>query len=273
MALSSLAGPGNLGPALATSQPSRTVTTRTEASFEKALINITTRDGDTVTLQHSTSHAALSRSMTWQNASSQGLAFSGQVLDSHAFAYTVQGELSAEELQDLAELFDTLTAIAADFFQGHLDEALAGASAIGDTGSLAAFSATFLTAEITATRSSSQFAGVAELNGPAHDESALARHRQAQWQQILAYLEAREHEATQPPAKTTQTGKDLRQEMLAHLQKGLERHPRLAPLLQQLAAHAVSVQQAQAAGGQILPTHPPETPQQAAPWPGGSLWV
>lgn len=270
MALSSLAGPGNLGPALATSPSSRTVTTRTEASFEKALINITTRDGDTVTLQHSTSHAALSRSMTWQNASSQGLAFSGQVLDSHAFAYTVQGELSAEELQDLAELFDTLAAIAADFFQGHLDEALAGASAIGDTGSLAAFSATFLTAEITATHSSSQFAGVAELNA---DENALARHRQAQWQQILAYLEAREEGATQPPAKAAQTGKDHRQEMLAHLHKSLERHPRLAPLLQQLAAHAVSVQQAQAAGRQIMPTHPPETPQQTAPRPAGSLWV
>jgi hypothetical protein len=270
MALSSLAGLGTLGPALNTGYAAQNVTTRAEASFEETLINITTRDGDTVTLRHSTGHAALSQGMTWQNASSQGMSFSGQVLDTHAFSYTVQGELSATELQDLAELFDTLAAIAADFFQGHLDEALAGASTIGDTGSLAAFSATFLTAEITATRSSSQIAGVAEV---ADDENALARHRQAQWQQILAYLEARREGASQPPAKAAQTGKDHRQEMLAHLQKSLERHPRLTPLLQQLAAHAIRDQQAQAAGRQTLPTHPPEAPQQTAPRPAGSLWV
>lgn len=190
-------------------QSVKTSATQVNASFEKAFIDITTSDGDTVTLQRSTSHAAFSQSMQWQNTNSQGTALTAQSLDSHSFSYTVQGDLSAEELKDLGELFDALSVIADDFFQGNLDEAMTGALNIGDMGSLSSLSATFSKTEITATQITSQHPyAVADSKQNARDENAVANKQQAQWKQILSYLEKRKEELEHLETKDVSKIKD-----------------------------------------------------------------
>lgn len=277
MALSSLPALSTLGTYQSANQPFKTVTTQVEASFEKTFIDITTSDGDTVTLQRSTSHRALSQSVHWQNSTSQGIAYSGQILDSHDFSYSIQGDLSAEELQDLGELFDTLSLIAEDFFQGNLDEALAGALNIGDMGSLSSLSATFSKSEITASRlASSHPYAVQDSIKSDSAENAIARHRQAQWQQILTYFETRKPSSDHAATKDTPEIKDHAQEMLAKIQQTINHHQRLAPLMQKLAEKAIADQQALAkpgSHGNDLPSLKTKKAHEFEKMPYGSAWT
>ncbi len=216
------------------------------ASFEKALIDITTSDGDIVTLQHSSSHAALSQSVQWQNNVSQGASVSAQTLDTHSFSFSVQGDLSLEELEDLGDLFDSLSLIAADFYQGNMDGAIGAALNIGDLGSLSSVSATFTKSEISASQITSVSANPyaqAQLTETDNEEHALARQRQAQWQQILTYLETRKQDAAQLEEKDTPQIKDHDQAMMARIKQTIDRHPRLAHHAHKLAQKAISDRQ------------------------------
>jgi hypothetical protein len=56
-------------------------------------------------------------------------------------AVAVEGDLNAAELADIEQLFDRLQEVATDFFAGDLAEALDGALAIDDLGSIASFDA------------------------------------------------------------------------------------------------------------------------------------
>jgi hypothetical protein len=277
MALSSLPALSTPGIYQNANQPFKTVTTQAEASFEKTFINITTRDGDTVTIKRSTSHAALSQNASWQNSNSQGIAYSGQILDSHDFSYSIQGDLSAEELQDLGELFDTLSLIAEDFFQGNVDEAVAGALNIGDMGSLSSLSATFSKSEITASRLASTHP-YAKQNSIKNEgeENAIARQRQAQWQQILTYFETREPLSEHTAEKDAPEIKDHAQEMLAKIKQTLERHQRLAPLIQKLTEKAIANQQALTKPGSHendLPSLKTKKPHEFEKMPDRSAWT
>ncbi len=243
MALAPLSALTSLSPYAGAEPSVKTSATQLHASFEKAFIDITTSDGDIVSLQRSTSHAAFSQSLQWQDASSQATAISAQSIDSHSFAYTVQGDLSPEELHDLGELFDTLSVIADDFFQGNLDEAMAGALNIGDMGSLTSLSATFSKTEITATQITSRHPyALADAKQANHDENALANKQQAQWKQIVNYLEKRKKELEHLGTKDVGKIEDHGEEMMARIKKTLERHQRLAPLIDKLAEKAISDQ-------------------------------
>ncbi len=196
MAISSLSSYSNFGSFPAELTSSKTSTSLFHASLEKAFIDITTSEGDTVSFQRSTSHMAQTNYTNWQTSSAQATSIQSQTLDSHSFSYMVQGDLSAEELEDIGKLFHELSAIAEDFYQGDLEQALTGALQIGDLGSLSSLSATFTKAEVMASKTSSQ-----QQYGLAHapetersKEEALARQRQAQWQQILNYLDKKKQE-------------------------------------------------------------------------------
>ncbi len=252
MALSTLSPVTSLGPYSPASQPFQSSATQVQASFEKALIDIRTSEGDRVTLHHSSSHARLSHNVQWQDTASQGTAFTSQALDSHNFSFTVQGDLSAQELEDLGELFDSLSLIAADFYQGHLDGAVTKALNIGDRGSLSSLSATFSQTEITASQITTyQPQAIADLSRVDHDEQALAQQRQAQWHQILAYLEKRKLDVDHPQNNDAAPIKDHGQAILARIKKTLENHQRLAPLITKLAERALTDKQ------QDFTTNPP----------------
>ncbi len=244
MGISTLSSPNSLGPYSTTSQPFKVSTTQAYAGFEKTFIDITTQEGDSITLQRSTGHTEFSQGVQWQDNASLGMAFSGQSIDSHSFSYTVQGDLSAEELKDLGELFDALSFIADDFFQGNLDDAVAGALNIGDLGSLSSLSATFSKTEISVSQSSSQHPYVkADLARADQEEQALARHRQGQWQQILSYLEKNRPEFNHPEKKDASQIKDHGQDIMARIEKAIEHHQRLAPLIYKLAEKAIADKQ------------------------------
>ena len=225
-------------------QPSATRVSQFEASFEKTFIDITTNEGDTVTLQRSSSHEAFSQYNQWQDASSQGMSFHGQVLDTHSFSYSVEGDLNEEELQDLGNLFDTLSVIADDFFQGNFDEAIAGALQIGDMGSISSLSATFSRSETTATQITTQHPyATADAKHAISEENALNNKRQAQWKQILSYLEKRKEELEQLEKVDLAKIKDHRQEMMERITETLENHPRLSHHIQKLAEKAIAEQE------------------------------
>ncbi|MEN8258620.1 MAG: hypothetical protein ABFS09_12230 [Thermodesulfobacteriota bacterium] len=245
MALSPLAAFNSLASYPADLQPFKTSATQVHASFEKASIDITTSDGDTVSLQRSTSHMAHSSYSQWQTSSSQATALQSQSLDNHSFSYEVQGDLSEEELKDIGELFDALSLIAEDFYQGDLEQAVAGALNLGDLGSLSSLSATFSKAEITASKITSQHPyAAADLAKTDHsEEQALARHRQAQWQQILSYLDKRKQGMAHLTSEEVEPIRDHSQEMRKMIEKTLEHHQRLAPLIRKLADKAIVDQQ------------------------------
>ncbi|PLX51486.1 MAG: hypothetical protein C0613_00410 [Desulfobulbaceae bacterium] len=227
-------------PSFSAAQAVRSVTTQAKAAFEETLINITTRDGDTITLQSSSRQAAISQSLQWQDTNNQGTALSARTEESHSFSYAVHGDLSAAELDDLNSLFTSLSAIAADFFAGDMETAMHSALQISDLGSLSSFSASFSKAEITASQSISRHPyAVADNKQAMQQENVLANKRRAQWQQILSYLEKNRKEMEEFQKDDLAKVDDHGQQMKKMLEQAVERHPRLAPLIEKLAEKAM----------------------------------
>lgn len=244
MALSSLPAPVNIIPYQSNNQPFKTSTTQIAAGFAQTFVDITTSEGDKVTLQHSTSHMTLSQDVQWQNNKSQGMTLTSRSLADKSFSYTVQGDLNDQELKDIGELFDALSFIADDFYQGHLDDAMAGALNIGDLGSLSSLVATFSKTEISAGQITNQHPyAMADLAGADNEEQAIARHRQAQWQQILSYLEKKTTKVDQSAKKDDLYAKEYGQEMMTKIDRIIERHQRLESLITNLVKKAITDQQ------------------------------
>lgn len=223
----------------------QSITRQAAGSFAETLIDITTSEGDRVTLHSTSSQAAVSQSRQWLTENSQGMALSAAMIDSHSFAYSVEGDLSAEELRDLGNLFDSLSQIAADFYEGNMETAVNSALQIGDMGSLSMFSASFSKTEV-AMASTYTSAGIPQpANDKSSQESAVARHRQAQWQQILTYLEQRARQQTAADDDATITGniENHREQIEELIEQAANRHKRLAPLIYQMADKALSEQE------------------------------
>lgn len=231
-------------PSFSAAQTSRSVTTQASAAFEKTLINITTRDGDTISLQSSSRQAAMSQTLQWQDTNNQGTALSARTEESHSFSYAVQGDLSAAELDDLNSLFTSLSAIAADFFSGDMETAVHGALQISDLGSLSSFSASFSRTEITAMQSISRHPYAANDKKQAmQQENILANKRRAQWQQILSYLEKNRQEMEELQKIDLVKVDDHGRQMKQMMEQAVEHHPRLAPLIEKLAEKAIHDEQ------------------------------
>lgn len=242
MSLSSISPMGSFGHQQPENSSVKTSTSQFQASFENTLIDIRTSEGDTVTLTRNTSHVAASQKSQWQANASQGLAFSAQILDTHDFSYTVQGDLSQEELKDLGELFDTLSGIADDFFQDNLEEAMTGALTISNLGSLSSFSASFSKTEVVARQqiTSTTPQALASTQYKDNEENAIAQQRQAQWQQILTYLDNRKEELSSLEKIDLNKPENHGQEIKEKIQETIHRHPRLAPLIHKLAEKAIN---------------------------------
>lgn len=181
---------------------------------------------------------------------------------------TVQGDLNPAELADINRLMTELTGIAAAFFTGEVEKAAAAAAGMGDLGSLASLSATF----VQTTSATTQYISAHPV--PRLDQSALLDLQelynsslqgiteevnyeemlQARWQQILAMLDRpQEDAAPEPPAITDEipspTGnegiapalvaEEAAGDIVEHISETMAEHPRLSPYAAPLAMEAL----------------------------------
>lgn len=214
---------------------------------QQAHISLTTREGDQVTIS---SQNDITREMAMRQNISPGRhlqEFTLAVLETGSYNVTVQGDLSDAELADINRLLHDLTAIAGDFFGGRTEAALTSALGLGDMGSLAELSATFMR-QITV---ASRFDSRALL--PAHDTDStlpgfpsapneISRQEllQAQWQQIMAYLEEHGEERRSGDQQEKHGAMaPVAERMLEKVKATMTSHPRLTPLSAALGRQAI----------------------------------
>lgn len=180
----------------------------TMAQRRDATIAIVTDEGDMVTISSLREQAGTLAAHSWQTPFREGMNFTSTSLTTDAFAFTVKGDLNEEELTDIANLLDDLSAIASNFFSGNMDEAINGAMNIGDLGSLAQLSASFShsSAWSAATRLTNHHplpenqAEFSDLVGGMSEmvrenlsrEAEYAELLKAQWEQIKEFLDERQ---------------------------------------------------------------------------------
>ncbi len=227
---------------------------------QTAAISMVTAEGDVVSLSVGQGISQTSAAQFATTADGRQT-MSGRATSqaAQAMALTVQGDLSDEELADVRNLINDLTAIATDFFNGDLQAATSGALNLGDMGSVSSLSASFRTSATVST-SLSQSMGPASLAAAAAEldkqftdrfDQSKADHYaamvKAQWQQLNemftnALTAPTEEQAagTNPPASPP-TGKETTaaQQLLSRLKRALASHPRLAPLSEPLVDKAV----------------------------------
>ena len=235
----------------------------TMAQTSQSEITITTDQGDVVTISNFQGESQSMSYDRWNSPLQQGMNFSTSMIQGDSFSLSIQGDLNEEELLDIGFLLDDLSLIAGDFFNGDLDQAMAGALNIGDMGSLAELSATF---SYSASWSANQLtqnhpipaSGAFEdlLGDVMNDlpettvsqenpEIEYAKSLQAQWQQIKGIFE--EREAILPPKAeqaTIASSKRISaaQKMMHKMEKMMTKHPRLSPFALPLAHEAIDSQ-------------------------------
>ena len=224
---------------------------QTSAASRDASIVITTDEGDVVTFSSMYSRVnALSAEMLSTPAGySQN--FTAASLEQDSYTLTVQGDLSEEELADIKDLMDELRSIAAAFFEGDMQKALAEAMEIGDMGSLAELSATFRSSVAVSTQMtqfhptpaladdfSDRFEEVRELlTAERPDELRYSDMLRAQWEQIKEYLDnAQEQDDVLDTQKSVLAPKpeNPEKQMMHRIEKTIEKHPRLSPFMTSL---------------------------------------
>lgn len=221
--------------------------------------SFTTKEGDQVSFSASSLMAR--RSEFTDNGTSQ--TFTAAKLQADSYAITVKGDLNPEELQDINHFVSKLTAIAGDFFAGDYGQAMAGATSLGDLGSIATLSAEFSNSSTLA--SQTQWSGnhpLPDLNTlptggqelPSFD-SGLSRlytdTLQSRWQQISDYLQQRLTPDLKPEKTNPEPVASSPLPQLVDAAKGfLGSNPRLSPFLLPLANQAFgqAAELAEAAG-------------------------
>jgi len=221
-----------------------------DAQASRTDISITTREGDTVTISEAyfaSRQAAVAQTGT-------GAAMEARATSTDSFSLRVEGDLSEQELRDLSALLDDLTAIAADFFAGDLDGAMAGAMDGLDLGaSLYSVDASFTRTSVLATYLESGHplptmpAGAFDAEegfNPADFHQAMADQLQAQWDQFLQYLD-QEHEENNSgrpaPAGQRPTPREAGSAMLTRALRSVNAYPRLAPIVPALGNLAIEM--------------------------------
>lgn len=117
---------------VALSQAAQEMSAPVSASYDYASAQsfefvVRTREGDTITVA---AHAATGASASFR-ASEQGADFAYAETSSSRFNLSVNGELSEQEQQALAELLDQVDQLASEFFTGDLDQAFSYAQNLG----------------------------------------------------------------------------------------------------------------------------------------------
>jgi len=249
--------------ALPKQTPSRTSQTSFQQAAiqaQQAQISFVTDEGDVVTLSHSHSQSyAISAS---QNATpvSFGQNFTLANLDAENLSFSVQGDLSDEELADIKELMGNLIDIATNFFNGQTDAAMTGAMNLGDMGSISQLSATFSYVTAVSTQASAQVSNGHPLPTFGDGLSNLLEEFQkqlaadgavdnqyddmlrAQWQQILDMLDhTDEVESAQESSQavTPQSAADTAHQMVQRIKDTITEHPKLSPFATAFADKAI----------------------------------
>jgi hypothetical protein len=236
---------------------------------QAARITLQTAEGDIVTFSGLfENHQAMeARRVSSPLASREQL--SSLQVERGSLAVSVQGDLNEEELADIVRLVNDLTAIAASFFAGEHEAAMAAALQLGEMGSVSRLSATFsqqvslhsrLISSHPMPASLEKFSEelrrqipLAEENSPQPrpDQGAL---RKARWQQILEAIDRRAEEtAATASARPSREKTALR--MMRRLEETLRQHPIFSPFSTSLAAKALS----RAAAQQPVEAYPATT--------------
>ncbi len=236
---------------------------QTSSLYNESRISITTDDGDVVTIS---GYQQQSSSLSFDTLSTpfkEGVNFTMSSLSSDSFNLSLQGDLDEEELADIENLLEDLSAIAGNFFSGDLSSAQDGALNLA-IGSLAELSATFTHSSQYATKwSGSQlaenhplpqsdnfmrsveevFSDLPEIVDQIHtDEMKYAEMLKAQWQQIKDFLEQRETPSDPIPdfaSSAEENDMPIARRMMSRFQEIASKHPRLAPLGPPLAREVI----------------------------------
>ncbi len=242
------------------SRASNTTFQQAALEAQQAQILFVTDEGDVVTLSHSQSQSYAISASQRTTPVSFGQNFTLASLDVENLTFSVQGDLSDEELADIEELMGDLMDIATNFFNGQLDAAMAGAINLGDMGSISKLSATFSYVAAVSTQASSQMSATHPLptfgaepynlleefqkQTAANDsvDNQYADMLRAQWQQILEMLDHADEvdeaqESSQPDV--VQTTADTAHQMVQRIKDTITEHPRLSPFAMAFADKAI----------------------------------
>ncbi len=233
------------------------------AQRQEAVINITTDEGDKISINTS----LISRRQTNIHGNKNGIELLTSRLSGAQQSIQVQGDLNPAELADLGRLLDDLSSIAGDFFKGDMGKAVSGAMNLGDMGSLSRVEASFTNTTATASRLTyhpmpGRADGFSRLLAEHKTESgqdqlgaSLSDILQAQWRQFAGYLDERAAAASKHDKdnhkplleseinKTTQgrhTQPDPGQTMMARAQEMMNRLPHLTPLVPAVGDMAIN---------------------------------
>ena len=111
------------------------------ASASSFSFQLTTADGDKVTISASSSQAFSSQYTKGVGAGSSVEAMNASYSATRASSWSVQGDLNEQEMQAIEDLLGQVNQLAGDFFAGNLDEAFNQALALGyDQEQITAFS-------------------------------------------------------------------------------------------------------------------------------------
>ena len=212
-------------------------------------ISITTDEGDIVTFNQSSLTALEMNKESFATPLAQGMNFTASATLSESISFSVQGDLNEQELTDIANLYNSLTSIAGDFFNGDYGKAMVGAMTLGDLGSLSSLDASFTQTRIISTQitthhiipsDSDSFIDAFSNKGlstkeEAHKEQDLLA---ARWQQITEFLDQQSKDL-QKKTIEEQKFKQHPQEMMKEIASTLKNHPRLSPFSVPLAEKAI----------------------------------
>lgn len=213
-------------------------------------ISITTDEGDIVTFNQSSLAALKLSSESFSSPLAQGMTFAATAVLSESMSFSVEGDLNEQELADVAALYESLTTIAADFFNGDYGKAMDGAMSIGDMGSISRLEASFTQTQVTATQITTNHVmpsdgaslidgfkglGLPENNEMLKEQDLLG----ARWKQITDFLD-QQNKAFQQRSMEEEKYEKHPTEMMNELANTIEKHPRLSPFAIPLADKAVS---------------------------------
>jgi len=226
-------------------------------------ISLTTAEGDRVTLSQSFASMQTAGYRAISDGNGQQRQMQASTMRIDTFSLAVEGELNDQELADIKALINDLSDIGRDFFKGQTDKALDGALALGDTGTIREFSATFSYTSAVAVRHMESHPipaldretmqsfpkPEAQETDPAAELPAFAEIMQARWQeiwQLLTDIKPADEEApaprpsNDPPPDVTTTA----QAMMDRAAATIAEHPALAPLVEPMAHRVIANQQA-----------------------------
>jgi hypothetical protein len=250
-------------PSPSRSQPLLGVNEEYRSQSREINITLTTKEGDRITISQGAT-AAHHSIVTQVKGGMQGLAEGMMAVGMSA---KIEGDLSSQEINDLIGVFQDLSGIATDFFNGNLAQAVKGAANIGDMGSITSLDATFSRTSVLAKHmqgphplpSLFDIQNAQLLPKTNHPDpqvptsgTVFSTDLPALWQQFIAELSKQEAPPPPPAAPMPQSPAQAGERMLDRGRETMADHPRLSPLLPSVATLAIAQASRQFPLGQPL---------------------